>query len=295
VAACTPAGGSEPAPTTATTRPVASTTITTPPPPSTTTTTASPPPTTVTTPPPTTTTLPPPACTVARIPAGEEDGFFTQACAAAGLTIRAGPAVAPAALVAAAERIVHLLEARPDLGAALQDAGITVAIIGADERITDLPDFARLYRLYPGIDWKRRGRSFPGTDLVPVVAGAEENLLCLPGDRYAGEDMFIRAFARALRRFAIAVANPETDRRIEQVYGQAVAAGRWRDTLAEVDSDRYWAEGTQSFFDANQEADPPDDSHNLVDTREELRVYDPSLFRLLVSVYGDTAWRPACP
>ena len=49
----------------------------------------------------------------------------------------------------------------------------------------------------------------------------------------------------------------------------------------------------QSWYDANQT--PQTGIHNEIDTREELRTYDPALFAIAESVYGDSDWRPSCP
>jgi hypothetical protein len=58
-------------------------------------------------------------------------------------------------------------------------------------------------------------------------------------------------------------------------------------------------EGTQSWFDANiedtAEDREPNSSHNAVNTRAELRDYDPPLATIAASVYDDGEWRPACP
>ncbi|MEQ9406667.1 MAG: hypothetical protein RIK87_03035 [Fuerstiella sp.] len=45
------------------------------------------------------------------------------------------------------------------------------------------------------------------------------------------------------------------------------------------------AEGVQSWFNNNR---PPDHDHNHVDTRQELRDYDPGLADLCKEVFGDT-------
>ena len=196
----------------------------------------------------------------------------------------------------AAQHLVHPGDAvGHQLAAAVAATIDQVSIIGADQRITALPEFAELYSTQPGTDWNRLGRSFPGTEEIPVAAGAEENLLCLESDRYEGEDMFIRDFGWTIRRFGIATADPRLDRSIEDAYIRAIAAGLWQNTIAEVNSDQYWAEGVQSFFDANnEETDERDQVHNQIDTRDELREYDPLLYGLLVEVFGETEWRPEC-
>jgi len=253
-------------------------------------------PTTATLPPTTTTTLPPNDCVVGTPPASlTAEGFYTRHCSVLGLDVVAAEEVSPEAVTATADRVYWMLVLRPDLVEALQATPIRIAVIGAEQRITSLPDFEELYDLYPGTDWRRLGRSFPGTDLITVAAAAEENLLCFDGDRYGGEDIFVRDFARTIRRFGLAVADANTHTAIERSYARAIAGGLWEDAVGEVNSDQYWAEGSQAYFDANGEADPPDDVHNHVDTREELLDYDRPLFDLAQSLYGDLDWRPTCP
>lgn len=245
----------------------------------------------------TTTTVPRPTndCVVSARTAVEG---YTQGCDVLGMEILAGEAVDPTAIEQVADRIYNMLIERPDLNAALIAAGVNARVIGSDQRLPSLPEFADVYDLYPGTDWTRVARSFPGTDVIPIVAGGEENLLCFADDRYAGEDPFIRDMAMAIRRLAMFSVDPATSARIEQAYGTAIAQGLWVNTLAEIDSDQYWVEGVQSYFDINlEEPDdrPPNASHNQVDTRAELKTYDPRLYDIARSVFGDTEWRPTCP
>ncbi len=230
-------------------------------------------------------------------PSASVEGY-TQGCTVLDIEILAGEDVESGALDQMSERIYNMLVLRPDLQAAINAAGIDGRVIGANERITDLPEFEDLFDLYPGTFWDRRGRSFPGAELIPYVAGAEENLLCFEKDFYAGEDPFIRDFALTIRRFGMTVVDPQTDARIEQAYNTAIARGLWVNTLAEIDSNNYWQEGAQTFFDVNLEEPedrPPNSSHNHVDTRDELRSYDTTLWEIAVSVFGNTDWRPSCP
>jgi hypothetical protein len=215
------------------------------------------------------------------LPTGTDDDFYRATCEQTGITIAASESVAPGALEAAADRVAALLATQPEFAAAIATTVEQVSIIGTDQRITALPEFEKLYSTHPGTDWNRLGRSFPGTEEIPVAAGAEENLLCFDSDRYQGEDMFVRDFGWTIRRFGIAAVDPQLDRSIEDAYIRAIAADLWQNTIAEVNSDQYWAEGVQSFFDANnEETGERDQVHNQVDTRDELRVYDP--------------WRPQC-
>lgn len=246
----------------------------------------------------TTTTVPPPTneCVVATDASTEG---YAQGCTVLGIHLLADEEVDPTAIAGQADRIFNMLETRPDLTTALQDSGIEGRVIPAGSRITAVPDYVDLYEDYPGTDWNRLGRSFPGTELLPIFSGAEENLLCSSEDRYEGEDIFVRTFALTIRRFALDAVDEGTSAAINQAYSRAIAAGLWTNTLAEINDDEYWMEGAQSYFDANLEDNAedrePNSSHNAVNTREELREYDPALWAIAESVFGDTAWRPTCP
>lgn len=247
--------------------------------------------------PPTTTTTVPPTNDCAVSPDTSTEGY-TQSCEVLGITILAAEDVDPIALDQMADRIFNMLLERPDIIASFNTNEVSGRVIGEGQRITDLPEFEELFDLYPGTDWDRRGRAFPGTDLIPVVAGAEENLMCQEERYYQGEDNFVRTFAIAIRRFGLQFVDPITNAAIDRAYQTAIAQGLWTNTLAEINSYEYWAEGTQSFFDTNlEEPDdrPPNSSHNAIDTRDELRAYDPDLYQLALSVYGDTGWYPECP
>ncbi|MEA3502447.1 MAG: hypothetical protein U9R47_06700 [Actinomycetota bacterium] len=234
-----------------------------------------------------------PDCAVTSV--GSDDDFYRKTCEQTGIVIVASESVEDKAIEAAASRMAALLAARPEFADAVAASIDGVAIIGRDQRITDLPEFEDIYKIHPGTNWHRLGRSFPGSEEIPVAAGAEENLLCLESDHFEGEDMFVRDFGWTIRRFGIAVVDPSLDRAIEDAYGRAIAADLWRNTVAEVNSDQYWAEGVQSFFDVNnEEKDEKDQIHNHVDTRGELHAYDPFLYGLLVEAFGETNWRPQC-
>lgn len=253
--------------------------------------------TTTTAPDVTTTTVPRPTndCTVGQDTSVEG---YNQSCEVLGITIYAAEEVAPEAIEAMADRIFNMLVEAPDIVTAFRDAGITARVIGEDQRISNLPEFEEIFELYPGTDWNRRGRSFPGTDLIPVLAGAEENLLCQEETYYQGEDNFVRTLAIAIRRFGLQFVDQVTNAAIDRTYQTAIALDKWSNTLAEINSFEYWAEGTQSFFDTNLEEPedrPANSSHNHVDTRDELAAYDPDLYALLNSVYTETDWRPGCP
>jgi hypothetical protein len=252
-----------------------------------------------TTVPPTTTstTLPTPVNECEVKPTTVVEGY-AQGCTVLGIDVLAFDEVGSNAINEVADRAYNMLVLRPEYATAIASFPIGIRVMGLDQRIMDLPEFDEIYFHHPGFDWRYLGRSFPGTEIIPYSAAAEENLLCSDEDRYVGEDAFIREFAITIRRFAMEATDPSTSEAIEQAYAVAIAEGKWRNTLAEINSEQYWAEGVQSYFDANLEDNgeerDPISSHNHVNTRAELRSYDRALFEIAASVFGATQWRPSC-
>jgi hypothetical protein len=88
------------------------------------------------------------------------------------------------------------------------------------------------------------------------------------------------------------------DRRLEELYNQAMEKGLWQNSRAAANRAEYWAEGVQSWFDCNHQSAQPDGAHNHVNTREELEAYDPALAGFIAEVFQHTRrvdwrWRPA--
>ena len=104
------------------------------------------------TPPTTTTTLPEPDSTVDRI--GTDDDFYRKTCEQNDIGVVAAESVDGMALEATAARMAGLLAARPDLAESVTALVDRVAVIGQDQRITDLPEFEGIYRIRPGTDWR---------------------------------------------------------------------------------------------------------------------------------------------
>ena len=82
----------------------------------------------------------------------------------------------------------------------------------------------------------------------------------------------IHEFAHAIHSMGLRTVAPTFQSRLSKVYQDAKAKGLWKDTYAISNISEYWAEGVQSWFDTNRQNDS---SNNHVDTRAELKSYDP--------------------
>ena len=224
------------------------------------------------------------------------DAHYTRFIDLAGIPLIGSDAVPDDAFRVAYYVIANMLRERPCEHQALVRSGVRIGLIAQSERTTQMPEYRDFYEAFPGTDWDTRGRGFGATLVRPLTTGAEENLLRLPGDGWAGESIMLHEFAHSY--FELGVLGLEggeaMQERLEAAFDAAVEASIWSDTYAETNSAEYWAEGVQSWFDNNLEADPANGIHGPIDTRDELIRFDPSLGSLIAELFDDQKWAPYC-
>ncbi|MCA9191557.1 MAG: hypothetical protein KDB03_07340 [Planctomycetales bacterium] len=219
--------------------------------------------------------------------------FYTQQTDAHGYPIVASEKVNPYALKEAAYLIDMMLAKRPDVRQAMIESGSRLSILAWNEFTTDQPEWQWMaedpVRGFPGIVardyWDARARGMGGSQTDPYCSCAEENLLCYAGDPYSTENILIHEFAHNIHLRGMVNVDPSFDTRLKAAYELAMSEGLWKGKYASVNHHEYFAEGVQSWFDNNRENDH---DHNHVNTRSELRAYDPRLADLCYEVFGDT-------
>jgi hypothetical protein len=226
--------------------------------------------------------------------------FYSQRVTAGGFPIVASEQVNPYALKEAAYLVNLMLAKRPDVRDAMIKSGSRLCIIAWNEFTTDLPEWARLanrpVREFPNIlprdYFDARARGMGGSMTDPFCSCAEENLLAYPGDPYSTECILIHELAHNIHLRGLVNVDPTFDARLKATFEAAMSAGLWKGKYASVNHHEYFAEGVQSWFDNNRESD---DDHNHVNTRDELREYDPRLAQICREVFGDTELRYTKP
>ncbi len=216
--------------------------------------------------------------------------FYQKYVQADGIAILASKNVSNCALLEAANIVSHMLQdVRPDAVRTLAKT-IHVAIIGAHEVTTDIPEYRNLNKLYPPTNWNTRTRGIGATPEIPVASGAEENLLGLPGDRYRGEGIFLHEFGHTIADMGMAVVDKTFDPTLKADYKTAIAKGLWKNTYAATNFREYWAEGVEDFFGCNISVKKANGVHNSIATRAQLKSYDPGLYALLLKTFGNNPW-----
>ncbi len=211
--------------------------------------------------------------------------FYQKHLDADGLPILGSTNVSDFALLEARWIIRHMLPGREDILRALATNRVRLAVMAWNEFTTDIPEHSDLTsKVY----WDRRARGLGATRARPAVSCAEENLLCYPGDPYSTENILIHEFAHTIHEMGLSRLDPTFDARLNAAFQRATSRGLWKDTYAGSNPSEYWAEGVQDWFDNNRENDS---LHNQVNTRAELKEYDPELAALCAETFGDHPWR----
>lgn len=211
--------------------------------------------------------------------------FYQKHLDVGGLPVVGSEYVTDEAMLEAAWIVNKMIGQRPDIIAAMAKNKTRLAVMAYNEFTTDIPEHRHLKsKVY----WDRRARGLGATRSAPAVSCAEENLLCHPNDPYSTENICIHEFAHAIHQMGMRDIDPTFDRRLKQAYEGAKKNGLWKDTYASGNRQEYWAEAVQSWFDDNRQNDA---LHNHVNTRNELKEYDPDLARLCEQVFGNGDWR----
>lgn len=208
--------------------------------------------------------------------------FYTKFVSASGYPIVSSEKVNDYALKEAAYLVDMMLAKRPDVRKAMIDSGSRMIVIAHNEFTTDIPEYRRMK---PKDFWDARARGLGGSRTDPVCSCAEENVLAYQGDPYSTENILIHEFAHNIHLRGLVNMDSTFDDRLKAAYERAMKQGLWKGKYASTNHAEYFAEGVQSWFDNNR---PPDHDHNHVDTREELKEYDPPLAALCEEVFGET-------
>lgn len=195
----------------------------------------------------------------------------------------------PDSCFVAAHRTLYAMTSMlsPEIRNAMVKAHARVGIMARYEGTTDIPEHHELIN-DTTLNWDLRARGLGGTIRQPLTTCAEENILAYQIDKYHAEDILIHEFSHAIHLIGIIQVDRDINDRLKELLANAKEKGLWKNTYAETDIAEYFAEGVQSWFNVNAEMPYSDGKHNWVNTREELKEYDPDLYNLLAKYFPAT-------
>jgi alpha-glucosidase len=231
---------------------------------------------------------------ITRVPESMHlDKFYKKYMDANGIAITASWRVPDSAMVQA-WRILKFMTG--DLPKPVLDAMVKkhtrVTVMARYEGTTDVPEHAHL-AADTTLNWDLRARGLGGDLELPLTSCAEENLLAYQIDKYHAEDILIHEFAHSIHLIGIVQVDTTFNAKLERLLNQAVAKGKYANTYAKTDIAEYWAEGVQDWFNVNAEAPKADGKHNQLNTREELKKYDPDLYDLISHYFSEFKVSPS--
>lgn len=222
------------------------------------------------------------------------DPFYKKYLDANGIPVISSWRVPNEAIYKAKEILVFMTKALPTpVYNKLIETKVRVAIMARYEGTTDIPEHKHL-ESDTSINWDVRARGLGGDLELPLTTCAEENILCYQIDKYHAEDILIHEFAHTIHLVGIIQVDTTFNKRLQQTLDKAILAGKWKNTYAATNIEEYWAEGVQDWFNVNAEVPKPDGKHCFVNTREELKLYDPDLYEILKEFLPETKELISC-
>lgn len=201
--------------------------------------------------------------------------FYKKYLDVQGMPVAASGEVADQALQRTHEIVTHLLAGRPDVLRAMVSNGMYLIIIGKDQVYTDMPE----YRHHPNPAYQNE--RVRGTGGKPTSFG-EENLLCLPLDRYDDESIGVHEFCHTIDATLRSI-DPTWPERRNTTFRHALAQGLWKNTYAGSNPAEFWAEVSQAYFDCGRANNW---NHGPISRREQLKYYDPETYDLVRATFN---------
>jgi hypothetical protein len=226
------------------------------------------------------------------------DPYYTKFTWAREFVVLGSKRVSNEALLKANDIIRKTFAYRHDILKAMIAGGARLIVLGRNDKLSDLPEFKDA-RKRVDFDEVRYLEYGPDRKLMVV---AEENVLGLAGESFAGKCMVISLFARGLYQVAgLRAVDPdfegrrgkqqyelrvkrldiEFDRRLQKLHEEAMSKRLWQGTPSARSRVEYWVAGVEAYFDAAGDAMPPAGADRPITTREALKAYDPNLFALV--------------
>jgi hypothetical protein len=211
------------------------------------------------------------------------------------------------ALLKANDTVRRMFAYRHDILKAFIDSGTKLVVLGSNEKLSDIPEAKSA-----DIDHLARFLEFDSE--LKLMAVSEENIL--ESANSVMDNQIIRLFAKAIydycgnrpidpnwekrgrevQQYELRVQRIDErfKREVDELFAGSKAKGLWRGSSALNSPAEYFARGVMAYFDAAGQDQSPEGVSHPISTREQLREYDPELFRLITKTMayeGRLDWR----
>ncbi|MFC7877735.1 OmpL47-type beta-barrel domain-containing protein, partial [Isoptericola sp. NPDC057391] len=226
--------------------------------------------------------------------------YYTQSVTTgSGIVVKANPRVDPATLdLAAAQVDVQLGKADNGIAARMADFGCSLAVYAARENAYLVPEHRggydpEMYDVegYGGSEWNGCVSSISERNVLRTRGNANPFL----NTGYPNENILVHEFGHAVRLVGIeTLADKSLSDELYAAYENSWTTGRWPNTYAIGNIDEYFATLSAIWFDVMAEKpDWTDGVRSPINTRAELKAYDPQAYALFAKVYPADLTLPA--
>lgn len=204
-----------------------------------------------------------------------------------GILVKGCSEVQPLSLELARQIVDTMLEKLPEVAALLRELGSSVVVYPIGTSSYDVPEHRMGYLLS-----QRVVDGLGGDFDNPVASVAECNLARLTAGRYLtrypNELVFVHEFAHSIHQAGIDhLPNQKLARRLRETFANAERLDLWPGTYGMLDVSEYFATITSIWFNAQAEGvnGAWDGIRGPVNTRDEMREYDPMAWKLMADIY----------
>jgi len=229
-----------------------------------------------------------PDAVTAPSPKFSESGFYTKSINADGIIVRGSRLTRTSSLNAPATIVKHMLSKRADIKAALILKDATVSMVARDQETSELPTWEDRKLTYStqiqsdGTKLFRQGDGPRGFANTSSVVGEEYALGEYISDKSLTQTTMTHEFTHSIH-FGIEVADPNLFARIKKGYDSAMTKGLWKGVYSSVNEYEWFAMGGQVWFQTGPAQ--PSAGAKPLETRAELKAYDPELHDILALVF----------
>lgn len=191
--------------------------------------------------------------------------FYTQSVTSEeGIVIKSDSTVDKAYLEQTAKTVDFMLSAREDIAKLMREAGAAIGIAGMNENVWYLPEF--------------RASVASGTAPADGLGGLVSGFYL---GRMLQDNVLIHEFGHAIKGIAISQIH-DSIRAYEDAYIHAKLTGIWEPfAYANSNAEEFFACLTGIWFNT----DEGNGNETNVNTKEELKIYDPQTYEFFASIY----------
>jgi alpha-glucosidase len=109
-----------------------------------------------------------------------------------------------------------------------------------------------------------------------------------------GQDVLTHEFAHTIAETGLYGIYPDFYNELQNTFNEAMSMNLWNSTYSATNSSEYWAVGVTCWFNCAREVIPATGVYNFVNTRDELKEYDPRLYQLIKRFFTSLNVRNGC-